>query len=173
MACMKYSRPLKGLYQVRAGSRRSLVSGIQISLHLVRKNSPQNHSSFKHSLGSWEGCIRLWRLHLPNRSPREDSTSKPAGFSLSLIGELAAPGFVNSLQFINLPRSTEAPEWTRRRREEVDERPEQESPARPAATARGTVLLTAALGQEPRLGRWMRLSGEDGAQNVARVYALL
>ncbi|KZS87993.1 WD40 repeat-like protein [Sistotremastrum niveocremeum HHB9708] len=98
--------------------------------------------------GSWDGEIRLWKL---------DEKLK----SLSAMGTIGAMGFVNSLQLISVPGSyIDEAAWAR----------PPSPPSSPPSTS--VVLLSAALGQEPRLGRWMRMSGEEGARNVALVVAL-
>lgn len=101
--------------------------------------------------GSWDGTIRMWKL-------------APTLKSFSLIGTIPAPGVVNSLQFVSpqasfswMPTpSSEDPESERSRR---------------TRSQQSTVLLVAGLGQEHRLGRWLRVK-DGGAQNEAVVFAL-
>lgn len=116
--------------------------------------------------GSWEGDIRLWKLDSKQRS-------------FTLIGTVSAPGFVNSLQFVSPPRdSLHDYSWAQPDNAQKDAHPEPvpqtngSTEPHPVA-ARGqaeSLLLVAGMGQEPRLGRWMRL--KEGAVNGARVFAL-
>lgn len=98
-----------------------------------------------HPAGSWEGQIRIWKL---------DAKLK----SFALVGTVAAPGVVNSLQLLSPPKEffSDA-QWA--------------SP--PESTAKrklgGGVLLVAGLGQEHRLGRWLNV--KDGVVNGALVVA--
>lgn len=104
--------------------------------------------------GSWEGDIRLWKL---------DAKLK----SFALIGTVPAPGVVNSLQLISAPQDAFPPtSW-------ACPRPSGE-PAmaqRNSASSSKVILLVAGMGQEHRLGRWMRLKG-DGIVNGTIVVAL-
>ncbi|KAA1474455.1 WD40 repeat-like protein [Dentipellis sp. KUC8613] len=99
--------------------------------------------------GSWEGSIRLWKLD-------------PKLKSFTLVSIVAAPGVVNSLQFISPPKgSLDSVAWT-------------QPPAGLAngtATKKSTALLVAGMGQETRLGRWIKVK-EGGARNGAVVVAL-
>ena len=95
--------------------------------------------------------MRLWKL---------DAKLK----SFSLVGTIPAPGVINSLQLITLPRETiEAASWTgaitagskqNGRRPKVD-----------------PIMLVAGMGQELKFGRWLSVKG-DGAANGALVVAL-
>ena len=90
--------------------------------------------------------MRLWKLDAKLRS-------------FELIGTVAVPGVVNSLQFVTPPKDWwEGVSWAQRRT--------------PGA-ARGAValLLVAGLGQETRLGRWITVK-EGGARNGTAVLAL-
>lgn len=103
------------------------------------------------SLGSWEGSIRLWKLN-------------PQLKSFSLVGTIPAPGVTNSLQLLAVPGEALATAlWTA----------ESEKPAeRKNRGAKVTsVLLVAGMGQEHRLGRWMKIK-ENGAVNGTIVIAL-
>jgi ribosomal RNA-processing protein 9 len=106
-------------------------------------------------LGSWEGDIRLWKL---------DSKLK----SFSLVGIIPAPGFVNSLQLISAPAGAfTSASWAVSQGRESSAAKETSS----LASKSSTVLLVAAMGQEHRFGRWMKLKG-DGVVNGAMVVAL-
>lgn len=126
-------------------------------------------------LGSWGGDIRLWKLDLKQRA-------------LTLVGTLEAPGFVNSLQILSLPRSTVAdfPWANPGLASAIAEADNAQvngaqtnaipnglgglSKSKALGQAEGFVVV-AGLGQEPRLGRWMKLK-EGGAVNGCRVFAL-
>jgi len=83
--------------------------------------------------GSWEGQIRIWKMDL---NPRERK--------MSLVGTLAAPGVVNSLQLMSVPTGRHA-SWV----------------------GAGRAVVVAALGSEPRTGRWIRLpTGSTGVVYV-------
>lgn len=115
--------------------------------------------------GSWDGSIRLWALDSRMRS------FKPL-FSIS------APGFINSLQLLQPPRSSLQkaiikPElWKARlkvkqeRGEAADSAPtlvngDSSKPVNGSGSVPGRKemvppILVAAIGSEPRLGRWMK-----------------
>lgn len=100
-------------------------------------------------LGSWEGDIRLWKL---------DQKLK----LFSLIGTLPAPGVVNCLQILSVPKdSFPSTSWAY----------EGDASSRRTSSKVSTVLLVAGMGQEHRLGRWMKLKG-DGVVNGTIVVAL-
>ncbi|KAF8717373.1 WD40 repeat-like protein, partial [Rhizoctonia solani] len=112
--------------------------------------------------GSWDGIIRLWKLDIKARS-------------FSALAEIPALGFVNSLQLVLPPRDTALTHtWG------INSEPgstltangDSENPPKllPGRT-RDEVLLVAAVAQEPRLGRWLRLHG-NGEKNSALVVAL-
>ena len=118
-------------------------------------------------LGSWSSEIRLWKLSI-------DPTKKSRAYSLMHIGSLPAPGVVNSLQILIVPRSTvENYSWSTV--------PDHDATVRPSAngvnhaitsnTAAEFLMVVAGLGREPRLGRWMTMKG-DGAGNGSRVFVL-
>lgn len=103
-------------------------------------------------LGSWEGDIRLWKL---------DSKLK----SFSLIGTLSAAGVVNSLQLISVPKdSLPQTSW-------AFSKLDGDVAAKRSPSKVSTLLLVAGMGQEHRLGRWMKLKG-DGVINGTIVVAL-
>ncbi|KAG8717388.1 pre-rRNA processing protein [Ceratobasidium sp. 394] len=112
--------------------------------------------------GSHDSTIRLWKLEEKARS-------------FSAIGTIPAPGFVNSLQLITPPRDYALTHtWGRSQGQETDGLSEVNSEAKnkfPLGRARDEVLLIAGVGQEPRLGRWMRAHGA-GEKNAALVVAL-
>ncbi|CAE6461084.1 unnamed protein product [Rhizoctonia solani] len=110
--------------------------------------------------GSWDGMIRLWKLDIKARS-------------FSALAEIRAPGFINSLQLVLPPRDTALthtwgvtsdPTPTTNGDTEI-------VPKLPPGRTRDEVLLVAAVAQEPRLGRWLRLHG-NGEKNSALVVAL-
>ncbi|KZO89643.1 WD40 repeat-like protein, partial [Calocera viscosa TUFC12733] len=106
--------------------------------------------------GSWDGRIRLWKISDDIRS-------------FSLVADIAAPGFVNSLQLLSPPFATvDQAEWAHERDE-----PDGHSKVNGDATKeqRRAVVLVAAMGQEPRMGRWMRIMGPE-AQNATLIVPL-
>lgn len=117
--------------------------------------------------GSWDGRIRLWKLD-------------PSLRSFSPIGSLEAQGLINSLQLTAMPKSWFSDrEWSASTNETTNGAKDETtilphtSPDGGITKAQGDggVLLVAAVGQEPRLGRWIRLKG-DGIMNSALVVAL-
>ncbi|KII91503.1 hypothetical protein PLICRDRAFT_104829 [Plicaturopsis crispa FD-325 SS-3] len=100
--------------------------------------------------GSWEGDIRIWKL---------DAKLK----SLTLIGTIPAPGVVNSLQFLSSSSAAVFPtfSWA----------PDDGADSARARAQRTQTLLVAGLGQEHRLGRWLKIT-DGGAVNGALVVAL-
>lgn len=93
--------------------------------------------------GSWEGYIRLWKLD-------------PKLKSFSLLGTLSAAGVVNSLQIISVPKdSLPQTSWVFPKRDEND------IASKRTPSKVNTLLLVAGMGQEHRLGRWMKLKGDD------------
>ncbi|TFK20629.1 WD40 repeat-like protein [Coprinopsis marcescibilis] len=90
--------------------------------------------------GSWEGSLRIWKL---------DSKLK----SFSLVGTVPAPGVVNSLQVLPSPRkfSTTA-SW-------ISSESVKEHKSIPS------LLIVAGLGQEHRLGRWIKADEKGAATN--------
>ncbi|KJA14570.1 hypothetical protein HYPSUDRAFT_220426 [Hypholoma sublateritium FD-334 SS-4] len=112
--------------------------------------------------GSWEGDVRIWKL---------DSKLK----SFSLVGKVSAPGVVNSLQLLPVPKgfrdSIAWPAASDSLIEETDtptEAPVETQPHKAKTLAASPFLLVAGLGQEHRLGRWLSVK-EDGARNGAMV----
>lgn len=107
--------------------------------------------------GSWDGEIRFWKL---------DSKLK----SFSLVGSIPALGVVNALQFITPPPEFvgNAP-WAARSSADANGAAQQPAAARRKKVS--TVLMVAAVGKEPRLGRWVQKKGE-GVVNGAMVVAL-
>ena len=85
--------------------------------------------------------------------------------SFSLVGKIAAPGVVNSLQLLAVPKTFVADAtWASTASEsEPQAQRRKELPASP-------FLLVAGLGQEHRLGRWLTVK-EGGARNGAMVVA--
>ena len=111
------------------------------------------------NLGSWDGEIRIWRLD-------------PKLKSFSFVGNIPAPGVVNSLQFVSAPRSEIATyTWAKRRDLETASSTQEGVRLRAARmTELKSVLLVAGVGQEMRLGRWVQKKGE-GILNGALVVA--
>ncbi|EJU01615.1 WD40 repeat-like protein [Dacryopinax primogenitus] len=105
--------------------------------------------------GSWDGRIRLWKISEDVRS-------------FAPVAEVQAPGFVNSLQLLSPPWTTiQEAEWAR------EEQPAGQARVNgvPKNDQRRAIVLVAALGQEPRMGRWMRIKGPK-AQNATLVVPL-
>lgn len=93
--------------------------------------------------GSWDGQIRFWKIS-------EDIKSFEA------VGSLDAPGYVNSLQLSSL-----APVGGGKKGKVGGNKQ--------SLGGKSRVLLTAALGQEHKFGRWIRFSE---AKNQALVVVL-
>ncbi|KAF7978547.1 hypothetical protein HWV62_45456 [Athelia sp. TMB] len=97
--------------------------------------------------GSWEGTVRLWKLD-------------PKLKSFSLMGTVPALGVANSLQLLPIPGDAlTTASWTA-----VSDKPKRGAKVT-------SVLLVAGMGQEHRLGRWMKVK-EEGAVNGTVVVAL-
>lgn len=148
MDLIRCIRRQKDLSRLLGGSLPSLAYDIQISLHLVCDLLlvSFSHAQVSHFfyLGSWEGDIRLWKL---------DSKLK----SFSLVGTIAAPGFINTLQLISTPKDAfTSTSWATSQGGESNATRTSPSPSKSS-----TVLLVAGMGQEHRFGRWMKLKGED------------
>lgn len=101
---------------------------------------------FFFQLGSWEGDIRIWKIDTKLNS-------------FSLIGKIPAPGVVNSLQLLKGFSKTTA--WSTSS-SQAEPTSKKELEAQP-------FLLVAGLGQEHRLGRWLKIKG--GAVNQTLVVA--
>lgn len=98
--------------------------------------------------GSWDGEIRIWKL---------ESKLK----SFSLVGAVHAPGVVNSLQLLAVPKGgLDAASWTG-----SSHAPSKNTTVK--VTGVESLLLVAGLGQEYRLGRWV--SVKEGVTNSAVV----
>ena len=88
-------------------------------------------------IGSWEGDIRIWKIDTKLNS-------------FSLVGKISAPGVVNSLQLLTMPKGfSKTIAWA-------------------SQTVEKELLLVAGLGQEHKLGRWLTVK-EGGAVNQALV----
>ena len=106
--------------------------------------------------------MRIWKL---------DSKLK----SFSLVGKVSAPGVVNSIQLLPVPKgfrdsitwpaASDVPMEETNTQTEV---PGETQPHQAKALAASPFLLIAGLGQEHRLGRWLSVK-EDGARNGAIV----
>ncbi|KAF8635575.1 hypothetical protein AX15_000225 [Amanita polypyramis BW_CC] len=106
--------------------------------------------------GSWEGSIRLWKL---------DAKLK----LFSLVGTVPAPGVVNSLQLLAAPKGfVSAMRWAPTTTENggVD--------GVKSSEGKGTLsaLLIAGMGQEHRLGRWIKIGKEGKGMNGAIITVL-
>jgi len=102
--------------------------------------------------GSWEGDIRIWKI-------------EPKLNSFSLVGKIPAPGVVNSLQLLTVPKGfSETIAWRSSSSQVASSVPE---PATKKELEVQPFLLVAGLGQEHRLGRWLKIKG--GAVNQAMV----
>ncbi|KAH7908232.1 WD40 repeat-like protein [Hygrophoropsis aurantiaca] len=140
--------------------------------------------------GSWEGCIRIWKLDAKLRS-------------FAPIGTIPVPGVVNSLQIVSLPKhALDEATWATailpqdpleptnastvaqnsseilpikkqsqlhkstnmQHKNGTDAIHSKNTPSVPAPS----LLVVAALGQEHRLGRWLSVKGE-GVVNGTRV----
>jgi ribosomal RNA-processing protein 9 len=114
-------------------------------------------------LGSWDGFIRLWKLDAKLKS------FEPLG------NPIAIEGIVNSLQLMQLPSKTlaNAP-WTRQPVEPMSNgTPSVANGTHAASKAEADskmVILVAAIGQEPRFGRWITV--REGAKNCGLVVPL-
>ena len=75
--------------------------------------------------GSWDGQIKLWKL---------DQKLK----SFSLVGCVNAPGVINSIQLLSVPKGVTY-SW--------------------GEAEKDSVLLIAGVGQETRMGRWIIIKG--------------
>lgn len=98
-----------------------------IGIWCVHYLNPVKDDRAKLPKGSWEGLIRLWRVEM---NPRERR--------ISAIGSLEAPGVVNSLQLMSMPRGMDA-RWS----------------------DAGQVLCIAGSGGELRSGRWVRVAASS------------
>lgn len=108
--------------------------------------------------GSYDGHIRLWGLDAKLKSFR------------ALPFSISVPGIINSLQLASVPH-THNPllnaAWLRTPPEL------NEAPRINAGDPEGesVALLVAGVGQEPRLGRWLKVN-TGGAKNCALVVPL-
>lgn len=105
-----------------------------------------------------------------------------------LLTTLSAPGIINSLQLLTVPAQTaSAYAWASATADKSKSQhivdgdgplttqpphptPASKSRTNPDLKAQPSLLVVAALGREPRLGRWLALKGIDGAANAARVF---
>lgn len=138
--------------------------------------------------GSWDGYVRLWKI--------EDKAR-----SFTPLAKIEAAGFVNSLMMVSPKEGWGGDvEWANERRkekakddkddgeddemeDEADDEPGSPPPPSPAPAPAAPptqylgpqrhCLIVAGLGQEPRLGRWMRIAGEGtGSRNQVLVAAI-
>ena len=144
MDFMKFILKQRGLFELQDGSRPWRVYDIQTCLCQVRGNPFHSLINFKSSwlflkLGSWEGDIRIWKIDAKLNS-------------FSLVGKIAAPGVVNSLQLLSMPKGfSKTITW-----------------GSSTSQAGKEVVMVAGLGQEAKLGRWLTVK-EGGAVNQALV----
>ncbi|KAL6306873.1 WD40 repeat-like protein [Sparassis latifolia] len=109
--------------------------------------------------GSWDGQICLWKL---------DSNLR----SFALVGTIAAPGVINSLQFVTPPKDTlDRMEWASRVTTLPDESTSSDAVNGNRRVKADSVLMIAGIGQEMRFGRWIQKKGE-GVINGALIVAL-
>ncbi|KAG8835845.1 pre-rRNA processing protein [Serendipita sp. 399] len=114
--------------------------------------------------GSWDGWIRLWRLDTKLRS------FEPLNITIPIAG------VVNSLQLIQVPRSSVfGAKWMVENHSDQSGEPTSlangiHPTVRPAGKDINTVLVVAAIGQEPRTGRWLTL--REGVKNCGLVVPL-
>lgn len=78
--------------------------------------------------GSWDGHVRVWQLEASLRS-------------FSQLLTLPIDGFINALQILSLPAGTTPLGAVAGAGAETDDKSQ--------------IILTAAVSQEPRLGRWL------------------
>ena len=104
-------------------------------------------------LGSWEGDIRIWKIDAKLNS-------------FSLVGKITAPGVVNSLQLLTVPKGfSKTIAWGSQTAEPASQT------TKKGELAAQPFLLVAGLGQEHRLGRWLTVK-EGGAVNQTLVVLL-
>ena len=128
--------------------------------------------------GSWDGRIRIWALDPSFRSFKLVSTLSCAGFinGLQMMSVQAAKVDLKSFASSGEAQTDGASSLTvangAAEADSVD--PEMEGEAAVGQSKKRsngqTVVLAAAVSQEPRLGRWMRI--KDGVQNGLFVAAL-
>jgi ribosomal RNA-processing protein 9 len=161
-----YIQKPRALSKRRGGSLRLQASGIQIYLRRVRCNF--NSGSIlivsRSTTGSWEGDIRIWKLD-------------PKLKSFSLVGTVPAPGVVNSLQFFSPPKGfVQKSTWAAPKSRDSAGEASTDPIGRPVPTNRAPLIavnpiaLVAGIGQEHRLGRWIKMKG-NGVTNCALVVA--
>lgn len=150
MVLVRRFQPRKAFSRHRDGSRRWPAYATLTCLLLVRdpRRGTMLSSSFVIT-GSYEGNLRIWKV---------DAKLK----SFSLVGTVPIPGVVNSLQLVTAPKSLHrTATWI------------SQDSARPSvkqATSRSEpILVVAAVGQEHRLGRWLKIS-DSGATNSTHVF---
>jgi ribosomal RNA-processing protein 9 len=108
-------------------------------------------------LGSWDGGIKLWAL-------------SPTLKQFSFVCSVPAAGVVNSLQLLAVPNGKlRTDDWQKPSpatdamdQDDGDASAEQARQPRRAKIP-ADILLVAAVGREPRLGRWIKV--KDGAKN--------
>ena len=108
--------------------------------------------------GSYDGHIRLWKLDPKSRS------FQGLPFTISI------EGIINSLQLVSAPHThnplLDAP-WLHPLRE-IEQTPRINGGAPEGELA---ALLVAGVGQEPRLGRWLKVN-TGGSKNCALIVPL-
>jgi len=127
------------------------ASGVFSGLSL-RHSSLINFWSPYVKKGSWEGDIRIWKLD-------------PKLKHFSLVGKVPAPGVINSLQLLTVAKGfIKEATWAGEMVRSGDALIRQ-----PKALAVAPFLLVAGIGQEPKLGRWIKVK-EGGAKNGTLVF---
>ena len=119
--------------------------------------------------GSWDGQIRFWALEPTLRS-----------FAPASVESIPAAGVVNSISILSLPSgSVESSSWrggedSALPLEGLEPSPDAdgaeatgEEGAEKVKKAKNDIVLAAALGQEPRLGRWIKR--KDNIKNKALI----
>lgn len=115
------------------------------------------------STGSWDGFIRLWRLNSNLKSFEAIGDVIPVG------------GVINSLQLVQVPTSAIAnARWYQANGGDANGVPapvNENSSNRSVGSGKG-ILVVAAVGREPRMGRWLRLDESEIVRNCALVIPL-
>lgn len=117
--------------------------------------------------GSWDGKVRLWKLDRASASQNAiASSSSFQSRSFSHLYDIEIPGVINSLQFVRTPvGALHDHVWLKRG---------SFASAPNALSVPGKeqdILLVVGVGQEPRLGRWLKVK-DGGARNATIIFAL-
>ena len=107
----------------------------------------------------------------PPARPRTRRSARSVPPWCRVRGVLPAPGVVNSLQVLSIPRSTtESWAWLKEKAENSGVK-STDTTENIEKRKSNSLVVVAALGQEPRLGRWIVMKG-DGAQNATRTFVI-